>query len=112
MPYQAVLKLTFNASHALDELRPEPHFHDWIIHVTLEAEALEPPGIIVNYFDLVPLIKSFLPNGTHLNNTLPVAPTAENMAKYFYKQMKPALPALKSVAVGEFESFMCTYTPS
>lgn len=110
--YQADLTLTFTASHSLDTLRPEPHSHKWVVRVTLaiDDEALQEPGIIVNYFELKPLVQAMLPEGKHLNDAYPFAPTAENLAKAFYEQLKPQLPMLASVAVGEFEQFMCTYS--
>lgn len=110
--YQVTLTETFKASHSLDTLRPQPHEHEWIIKVVLSAEALQEPGIVMNYFELKPLVSKLLPHGKHLNDEYPFAPTGENLAKHFYELLKPQLPQLTSVSVGEFESFMCTYLPN
>lgn len=110
--YTNTLTETFTATHALDVLRPVPHPHDWVVRVVLASETLMPPGIIVNYFELKPAVRKILPEGKHLNDEYPFAPTAENLAKHFYEVLKPQFPQLQQVAVGEFEEFMCSYCPS
>jgi len=109
--YTNTLTEYFTATHALEVLRPQPHPHDWVVRVVLASPELQPPGIIVNYFELKPAVKAILPHGKHLNDTYPFAPTAENLAKHFYDQLKPQFPQLQQVAVGEFEEFMCSYQP-
>lgn len=109
--YEVTLTETFTATHALDTLRPQPHAHEWIVRVTLHSDVLSDPGIVINYFELKPLVYKTLPHGQNLNETYPFAPTAENLAKHFYEQLKPQLPQLYQVAVGEFEAFMCAYRP-
>jgi 6-pyruvoyltetrahydropterin/6-carboxytetrahydropterin synthase len=110
--YLVTLKETFTAFHSLEILRPEPHDHEWVVHVTLASEALAEPGIVVNYFVLQPSIRKMLPDGKNLNECFDFAPTAENLAKHFYDTLKRQFPQLVSVAVGEFEAFMCTYQPT
>ncbi len=109
--YQVTLTEKFNATHSLETLRPQSHSHEWIVRVTLSADYLEEPGIVMNYFELKPLVNNVLPHGKNLNEAFPFAPTGENLAKHFYDQLKPQLPKLSQVAVGEFEEFMCTYAP-
>jgi 6-pyruvoyltetrahydropterin/6-carboxytetrahydropterin synthase len=107
--YEAVLTETFRASHALEDLRPTPHWHEWVVKITIQSETLLQPGIIINYYELKPLLKSILPEGQDLNTSYVFAPTAENLARHFYETLKPQLASLYSVSVGEFEAFMCTY---
>ena len=111
--YQATLTETFTATHALAGVRPKPHSHRWVVRVTVSVpdDGLSEPGFVVNYYELKPLVRSLLPEGKHLNDEYPVVPTAENLAKVFYDRLKPVLPQLESVSVGEFEQFMCTYRP-
>ena len=110
--YTVTLKETFSAHHSLEKLRPEPHPHDWVIHITLASETLADPGIVVNYFVLQPVVHQALPHGKNLNDCFDFAPTAENLAKHFYDTLKSQFPQLVSVSVGEFEAFMCTYQPT
>src|SRR5690349_8234436 len=105
--YHATLTETFTATHALDTIRTKPHEHAWIVRITLASETLDDSGIIVNYFELKPLVRKHLPEGQYLNDLYPFAPTAENLARHFYETLKPALPTLTQVSVGEFEAFMC-----
>lgn len=109
--YRVVLTERFTATHSLDTLRPQPHEHEWVIRVTLASERLIPPGIVMNYFELKPIVCKLLPHGAYLNEAFPFPPTGENLAKHFFEQLKPQLPLLEEVAVGEFEEFMCHYRP-
>lgn len=110
--YHVVLTETFTATHSLETLRPQPHPHEWVVKVTLASDTLQEPGIVFNYFELKPLVRRLLPHGKHLNAEYPFAPTAENLARHFYEQLKPQLPLLSEVAVGEFAEFMCAYRPN
>jgi len=107
--YTVTLTERFQATHALDTLRPQLHGHEWIVRVVLTSKTLEPPGIVMNYFELKPLIYKMLPHNKHLNDEYPFAPTGENLARHFYQLLKPQLPQLAEVSVGEFEEFMCSY---
>jgi 6-pyruvoyltetrahydropterin/6-carboxytetrahydropterin synthase len=109
--YYVTLTERFTATHSLDTLRPQPHSHDWVVRVTLGSDTLAEPGIVFNYFDLVPRVRKLLPHDKDLNACYDFAPTGENLARHFYDTLKPQLPQLVQVAVGEFEDFMCTYAP-
>lgn len=108
--YTVVLTKKFIATHSLDTLRPQPHEHEWIVKVTLAAPVLQDPGIVMNYYELKPLVNKLLPHHQNLNEVYDFAPTGENLARYFYDCLKPQLSQLQSVSVGEFEEFMCTYS--
>ena len=113
--YTATLEQRFKASHDLDDLFPIEHSHEWIFRLTLASNKLTAPGIIVDYFRLKQLVEATLPPaGTNLSTWEPLQsapPTAENLAQFFYQQLKPQLPQLTSVSVGEFPEFICTYCP-
>lgn len=110
--YKITLTERFKASHSLDTIRPQPHEHEWIIRVVLEADTLEPPGIVVNYFELKPFVYKLLPHGQDLNTVYDFAPTGENLAKHFFYQIRQRYPQVVEVSVGEFEEFMCTFCPT
>jgi 6-pyruvoyltetrahydropterin/6-carboxytetrahydropterin synthase len=116
--YTATLEYRFRVSHALETLFPVEHSHEWVFRLTLESDTLEDPGVIVDYFKLKALVKETLPpEGAHLNDWLisqgrQISPTAENLARFLYDRLKPSLPQLASVSVGEFPEFVCTYRPS
>ncbi len=110
--YQVTLTERFKATHSLEELRPQPHEHEWVVRVVLASEELEPPGIVKNYFELKPLVYLMLPHNQNMNDVYDFAPTGENLARHYYDTLKPHLPQLVEVSVGEFEEFMCTYRPN
>ena len=111
--YTAIIEEHFKASHTVDDIFPVAHSHDWVIRLCLKSETLIAPGVIVDYFELKILLeKSLPPSGEDIGKWSGVSPTAENLAKYFYEQLKPTLPKLSSVSVGEFPSFLCEYTPN
>lgn len=110
--YEACYQTTFVAQHAIDPLRPEVHEHEWVFRLTVSSEQLVSPGITVDYYVLDRQVKACLPHGRLLNELYEFEPTAENLAREFYEQLKPQFPLLTSVSVGEFEAFMCTYRPT
>lgn len=115
MTYTLKLTERFKALHALAGIVDESHLHEWVIEIQIKAETLSPPGLAVNYFELKQILDDLLPTeNADLNDLYPVAPTAENLSKYFYEVLEPKLPTdvtLQSVAVGEFPEFMCYYQP-
>lgn len=89
--YTIVKRFDFAASHQLEGL-PETHpcsrLHGHNYQVEIELKAIEPSliGFVVDYRDLS-LFKVVLDeqyDHRHLNDLLPVNPTAENLAKHFY----------------------------
>lgn len=98
----------FSASHVLSGLPSEHpcsrlHGHNYIIRIFLESETLNDIGFVVDYRDLED-IKDYINSNMdhrHLNDILPMNPTAENMAKWFYEQFKDKYPQIKSIEVSE-----------
>lgn len=108
--YTAVIEKRFEASHTVAGIVPEPHSHNWVIRLTLEAEALLHPGVIMDFFEVEKILEATLPkSGQTLNQQYPIEPTAENLSRYFYETLSLQLPALTAVSVGEFPEFMVTY---
>ena len=106
--YRISKQFYFSAAHVLSQL-PESHpcsrlhGHNYTVEVVLESETLDQNSFIVDYNDLYP-VKDYI-NSTldhrNLNDVLPVATTAENIAKFLYDRFKPQFPQLCKVRVSE-----------
>lgn len=110
--YRISKEFHFSASHQLHGLRPghpcgRMHGHNYIVKVTLAGETLDERGFLLDYGDLKPFgqwLDDTLDH-QHLNDILPMQPTAENMARAFAQIAIDLLeipPTIKvSIAVSE-----------
>ena len=98
----------FSASHQLKGLpNTHPcarlHGHNYIVIVELSSKEVNNVGFVRDYGDLS-LVKHFLDktwDHKHLNDVLPMNPTAENMAKLLYDLLKESIPEITAVEVLE-----------
>jgi len=106
--YTISKEFAFSSSHQLPHL-PETHpcarihGHNYIVKVELKARELNKDQFILDYRQLDNIkiyLDSFLDH-RHLNDVLPILPTAENMAKYLYEKFKSTVPCLSAVEVSE-----------
>lgn len=106
MTYRISKEFHFSASHQLHGLRDghpcgRVHGHNYIVRVTLESETVDERGFVVDYNDLKPFgqwIDDTLDH-EHLNNVLPMQPTAENMARLFVEVIEEEFPMPEGVRV-------------
>ena len=92
---------TFAAGHALRGYKGKcenVHGHNYRVRVTLEGERLNPIGLLYDFVDLKRLMKDIIEYWDHrFINDLPpfdvLNPTAENMAKWFFEQVRQRLDA-------------------
>lgn len=92
---------TFAAGHALRGYKGKcenVHGHNYRVRVTLEGERLNPIGLLYDFVDLKRLMKDIIEYWDHrFINDLPpfdvINPTAENMAKWFFEQVRQRLDA-------------------
>lgn len=106
--YRIHKQFHFAAAHMLSQL-PESHpcsrlhGHNYIVEVVLEGESLDPDSFIVDYNDLYP-VKAYIDSHLdhrNLNDILPLATTAENLARFLFDRFKPDFPALTKIRVSE-----------
>ncbi|OFV89537.1 MAG: 6-carboxytetrahydropterin synthase QueD [Acidobacteria bacterium RBG_16_68_9] len=116
----------FEASHVLPDHSGKCsrlHGHSWIATVTMRGYELHQSGsqrgmlvdfgIIKKYME--PIVDGVLDHH-HLNDTLPVYPTSENVAGWLWGELRSRLPvglreALVSIRVEETCTSACTYFP-
>jgi len=109
----------FSASHQLfglpvDHPCTRLHGHNYIVIVELTSVNLSKIGFVKDYRELEP-IKKFIDENLdhrHLNDVLQFNPTAENIAKFFFKKFKKDFPQLSAIIVKETEKTAARYITS
>ena len=115
--YKISKQFTFSASHQLSNLPPDHqcarlHGHNYTVIITLQSQKLNEVGFVVDYGELKPLkeyIDSTLDH-RHLNDILPVSPTAEHLARWLYNWCKAKWPETISITVKETEKTSAEYS--
>ena len=112
MPWTIRVKRKFNAAHFLTDYHgsPEPlHGHTWGVEVYIDAHELDKGGMGVDFVEIDDLLKEILPDYKLLNYVFEFSPSAENVAKWIYDQLKPKYPTLRKVVVWETENCGAEY---
>jgi 6-pyruvoyltetrahydropterin/6-carboxytetrahydropterin synthase len=117
--YRITKLFDFSASHRLEHL-PDGHpcarlhGHNYRVEVVIESPCLDDRGFCqVDYGELAPF-KAFLDerlDHRHLNEAVPVRPTAENLAKYLYDRAREVTPWVTAVRVSETPKTWAEYRP-
>lgn len=87
------------------------HGHSYSIILELTTNKLNKEGMVMDFHHLNLIAKPFLDKLDHgyLNQIFNFNPTAENIAKFIFTQLKKQLPKLSKVIVYETESGGCEY---
>jgi len=109
MPWLVRVKKKFEAAHYLtdypEEGEREPlHGHTWTLEVFFKVEKLNKAGIDVDFVEVSTFLDQILPNYKCLNEVYDFSPSAENLAKHLYSEIKKRYPNLVKVVVWETES--------
>lgn len=112
----------FEASHQLplhDGKCKRLHGHTWVGRVAVEGDTLAKEGaktgMVMDYGDISavinPLVASHLDH-YHLNESTGLEnPTSEELARWIYERLKPALWGLVEVTIEETCTCKATYRP-
>lgn len=92
---------TFASGHYLRGYRgkcEKPHGHNYKIRITLAGESLDNIGLLFDFRELKVVMNEVIDRVDHqmLNEVAPfdkLNPSAENMAKWFYDEMKKGINA-------------------
>jgi 6-pyruvoyltetrahydropterin/6-carboxytetrahydropterin synthase len=113
MPVKITQAFTFEAAHHLPHV-PDTHRcrrlhgHSYRVELTIAGEVDPHTGFVVDFFDVEAAFHPILAQLDHylLNDVAGLEnPTAENIAVWIFRRVKPALPRLAAVKV--FETPMC-----
>lgn len=110
--FTIIVETHFWASHQLalpDGSKEPPHNHNWSVSAEVQSEKLDNMAVVMNFEQLKEMLdnivskfdnKGINESGFFRQNN----PSAENVAKYIYDNLKQKLPEglkLRSVAVAE-----------
>lgn len=115
------VRTDFSAAHALRGYKGDcarVHGHNYQVEVLLEVSELDKIGITVDFKDIKAQTKNIIKKLDHqfINEIAPfdkVNPTAENLAKYFFNNLKPQFNSdivlLKSIKILETNNASVSY---
>ncbi len=83
--------------------------HTFQVEVEILVRGLDEAGIGVDFTEIKKALAAVLPDHTLLNEALPFNPSAENLARHFYGELKKRYP-VRSVTVWESEDASATYS--
>jgi 6-pyruvoyltetrahydropterin/6-carboxytetrahydropterin synthase len=122
--FEVTIEQTFAAGHALRNYRGKcenVHGHNYRCQVTLEGERLDDTGLLMDFVALKKMLQSVIDRLDHqwLNEFPPfdvLNPSAENIAKYIYEEIKKGIGGgadvrLGSVRLWETDTSSATYRP-
>jgi 6-pyruvoyltetrahydropterin/6-carboxytetrahydropterin synthase len=122
--FEVSVEDTFAAGHALRGYRGKcenPHGHNYKVRVTLTGDTLDGIGLLYDFKDLKTVMGEIVDRLDHqfLNDIEPFReenPSAENMARYFYRQISERLRTrtegrvrVKQVKLWETDTTTATY---
>jgi len=103
---------SFSAAHFLREYKgkcEKVHGHTFQVEVEIAVTELDATGLGIDFTLIKKKLAEILPDHTLLNEAFPFNPSAENLARRFYEDLKPAFP-VRAVTVWESEDASATYT--
>lgn len=107
----------FEAAHRLPHLPDghkckQLHGHSYRVRITLSGPIDPTLGWVADFADLKSIVKPLIQQLDHafLNEVEGLSqPTSENIAVWFWRKLKPRLPALSAVQVRETATSGCIY---
>ena len=107
--FEVTIEESFAAGHALRNYRGKcenVHGHNYRCQVTLEGEQLDSIGLLVDFVELKRAVHAVLDRLDHtwLNDFPPfdvLNPSAENIAKFIYDEVRSLLPAREGVKLAQ-----------
>jgi len=107
----------FEAAHRLPQLPPDHkchrlHGHSFQMEVVVEGDCDPRMGWVMDYAEISAAVKPLWERLDHYYlNEVPGLenPTSENIAKWLWDHLKPALPLLKEIVVAETCTAKCVY---
>ncbi len=112
MSWKLRVRDKFQAAHFLKEYKgkcEKIHGHTFEVEVVIEVASIDPSGIGVDFSLIKARLAEVLPDHTLLNETFSFNPSAENLARHFYDELKKHFP-VREVTVWESEDASATYS--
>ena len=106
------VKDKFQAAHYLRGYKgkcEKVHGHTFQVQVEIKVAELDKTGIGIDFTEVKKRLAESLPDHTLLNDVYPFNPSAENLSRHFYRELKKLYP-VKAVTVWESEDASATYS--
>ncbi len=106
------VKDRFSSAHFLKNYHgkcEKIHGHTFEIEVFIEVNELNQAGIGIDFTEIKDKLSEILPDHKLLNEIYDFNPSAENLSKYFYQELKKIYP-VKKVVVWESENASAEYS--
>ena len=114
MSWDLIVRQKFSAAHFLEHYQgncEKMHGHTFMVEVHIRTAELDRSGISIDFKKVKEELKSILPDHQVLNEICDFSPSAENLARFFYDQLKQTFPVSR-VTVWESEDAAASYTGS
>jgi 6-pyruvoyltetrahydropterin/6-carboxytetrahydropterin synthase len=105
MSWELIVKQSFSAAHYLENYRGKcenMHGHTFVVEAAFSTVTLNEAGISIDFTELKQVLRELLPDHKLLNEVYDFIPSAENLARHFYLELKRRYP-VRSVLVWESE---------
>jgi 6-pyruvoyltetrahydropterin/6-carboxytetrahydropterin synthase len=102
----------FQAAHYLKGYRGKcenMHGHTFQVEVEIEVSELDKAGIGIDFTEIKKKLSETLPDHTLLNDIFDFNPSAENLSRHFFQQLKKHYPITR-VTVWESTDASASYT--
>jgi 6-pyruvoyltetrahydropterin/6-carboxytetrahydropterin synthase len=102
----------FQAAHYLKEYKgkcEKMHGHTFQVEVQVEVNRLDKTGIGIDFNVIKAKLNDILPDHTLLNEVFDFNPSAENLSRHFFQELKKHF-SVKSVTVWESTDASATYS--
>jgi 6-pyruvoyltetrahydropterin/6-carboxytetrahydropterin synthase len=102
----------FQAAHFLKEYQgkcEKIHGHTFQVEVVVKVSELDKTGIGIDFTRIKAKLAEIMPDHSLLNEVFPFNPSAENLARHFFSELKMHFP-VKEVTVWESDDASATYT--
>jgi 6-pyruvoyltetrahydropterin/6-carboxytetrahydropterin synthase len=102
----------FQAAHFLEGYQgkcAEIHGHTFQVEVKITTDKLDDTGIGIDFTKIKSELQEMMPDHKLLNDVYDFNPTAENLSRYFFQELKTSLPVTE-VTVWESDDASATYS--
>jgi len=111
MSWDLVVRQKFSAAHFLEHYQgkcEKMHGHTFEIEVHFQTSAVGKSGISIDFGEIKEYLHQLVPDHKVLNEVFDFSPSAENLARHFFEQIKAKYPVIR-VMVWESEDAGASY---
>jgi len=103
----------FQAAHFLKEYKgkcEKVHGHTFQVEVAIEVRELDAAGLGIDFTEIKKRLPESGPDHPMLNEVYPFNPSAENLARQLYLELKAHFAGVRAVTIWESEDASATYS--